>query len=230
MSREKFEITLEAQKTHAATLSALQAEVDASFEAKMKAAWKARFPKSRAKFTLARCLKDLGDEHEVLRKEHWDTVCEPIWQAYSARQDALKAELLALAENLDPQPGEEWTRWYVSWSSTYSSQGFGALQYAVGAAELKADHARYHSLEVKIERTNAHTTKDWGIAHADFEVWVKASPLDLAILDRKPGPTLREAVRLSWKRGVNPRVFNPFLPHGYEEKVGIDYYGNDLKA
>ena len=43
-------------------------------------------------------------------------------------------------------------------------------------------------------------------------------------------PLLREQVRRSWARGVNPRVFNPFLPHGYEEQEGIDYFGRDLRG
>jgi len=46
---------------------------------------------------------------------------------------------------------------------------------------------------------------------------------------RRPGPTLREQVRLCWKRGVNPRVYSPFLPHGYEQSVGLDYFGGETE-
>lgn len=34
-----------------------------------------------------------------------------------------------------------------------------------------------------------------------------------------------EVVRLCWKREVNPRVMYPFLPHGFEERHGLDYFG-----
>ena len=57
-----------------------------------------------------------------------------------------------------------------------------------------------------------------------------ADAVDAEILRRCPPPTLREQVRRSWARGVNPRVFNPFLPHGYEEQVGIDFFGRDLRG
>jgi hypothetical protein len=30
------------------------------------------------------------------------------------------------------------------------------------------------------------------------------------------------------KKGVNPRVYMPFLPHGIEQQLGLDYFGNDL--
>ena len=56
------------------------------------------------------------------------------------------------------------------------------------------------------------------------------SEVDVAILKRKPGCSLREHVRRCWKGGINPRVGNPFLPYGYEEREGLDYQGRDLRV
>ena len=46
--------------------------------------------------------------------------------------------------------------------------------------------------------------------------------MGLRALDYLDGPSLVEQVRMSWRRGVNPRVYNPFLPVGFEEKHGLD--------
>lgn len=64
---------------------------------------------------------------------------------------------------------------------------------------------------------------------ADFEVWVKlAEPVDLVILKHKPGVSMRDFVKQCWARGVNPRVYCPFLPHGFEERQGIDFQGREV--
>jgi hypothetical protein len=61
-----------------------------------------------------------------------------------------------------------------------------------------------------------------------YEVWVSvAEDLDIEVLRLKPDIPLRETVRLCWKRGVNPRVYMPFLPHGYEEQEGLDRFGGE---
>jgi hypothetical protein len=56
-----------------------------------------------------------------------------------------------------------------------------------------------------------------------------AEPLDVEIVKAVGTWTLREWVRRCWKIGSNPRVYNPFLPHGFEEREGISYHGEDLR-
>ncbi len=41
--------------------------------------------------------------------------------------------------------------------------------------------------------------------------------------------SLRDWVKGCWRRGVNPRVYSPYLPHEFEQQNGLDYFGNDLK-
>ena len=54
---------------------------------------------------------------------------------------------------------------------------------------------------------------------------VLADELTGAALDYVQGPSLREWLALCWKRGCNPRVYNPWLPHGIEERLGVTYFG-----
>ena len=44
---------------------------------------------------------------------------------------------------------------------------------------------------------------------------------------RKPVQSFKDQIKSCWKRGVNPRVYNPFLPAGLEEKLGLDYFGGE---
>jgi hypothetical protein len=64
----------------------------------------------------------------------------------------------------------------------------------------------------------------------EFRVMAYTDQTGVEIIKRRPGVTLREWVRRCWKKGINPRVLNPYLPAGYEEKHGLDYWGNDLRA
>ncbi len=60
-----------------------------------------------------------------------------------------------------------------------------------------------------------------------FEVRVNVVPEDLPILKHKDlSVPLVDWVQACWKRGVNPRVYDPFLPHGFEQRHGLDFHGN----
>lgn len=61
-----------------------------------------------------------------------------------------------------------------------------------------------------------------------YEVLAYCCEDDLPLIIHHPPPTIREQVKMCWGRGINPRVYCPFLPHGYEGKVGLDFFGNDL--
>jgi len=114
-------------------------------------------------------------------------------------------------------------------SADYNSQGFGASGYAKGDAQNSLDHATFNNYKAEM-RVNRHESDRWGVNHADFEVWVFTTEIGLEILRRKPTISLRDWLKTCWKRGVNPRVINPFLPSGLEEKLGIDFFGNDVKT
>lgn len=123
-------------------------------------------------------------------------------------------------------------------SEDYRTQGFGAIDYARGMAEMVANQARFYKIPVSI----AQVTPEWAttearrgrrapvggwIPHAEFRVFVEVEHaiIDLLLIQIGPGADLVEQVRLCWARGVNPRVYNPFLPHDFESKHGLDYHG-----
>jgi hypothetical protein len=56
-----------------------------------------------------------------------------------------------------------------------------------------------------------------------------SDPIDVVIIKNKK-ELLRDWLKNCWKRGVNPRVYNPWLPVGLEDKMGLDYFGNEKVA
>ena len=133
-----------------------------------------------------------------------------------------------LAEVRRAGVGGEWFPLDLRSTWDYSSQGFSALRYAEGAVEFTADVARslgfVDGVDLVVQRVPYHETEAC-LAAVRVE-----DAIDVEIVKRSPPPSLREQVRLAWKRGVNPRVYNPFLPHGFEEREGLDYFGGDLRA
>lgn len=103
------------------------------------------------------------------------------------------------------------------YKSTWSSQGWGDVTYARNAAQNEVDRVEHNGYAGVIRECTG----------GQFEILVNVETLDgWTILKKKPGPSLAEWLRRCWKRGVNPRVYSPFLPHGLEEKLGIDFQGN----
>jgi len=147
------------------------------------------------------------------------------------RADALYREVTRLKKLLDElaplaevRRGDEWYYLDSRRAGDYRSQGYSALHYARGSVQLVADVARAEGFVDDVDLV-VLTVDDVVLAAVRV-----ADAVDAEILRRCPPPPLREQVRRSWARGVNPRVFNPFLPHGYEEQVGIDYFGRDLRG
>jgi hypothetical protein len=185
---------------------------------------------------------DYAYAEKVIGAERFEQIRAPFKARAEAAHEAARAaekvaeeaaRAAAVPGVLRRQPGN-WLVLGVTWSSTYSSQT-DPHGYARNAAELNADVARFHGVEVRVEQRDVQRGRSvgpfggpWMSANYYTEVAV-AEPLDVECLKRIGGPTLREQVRMCWARGVNPRVYNPFLPVGYEEKVGIDYFGRDLR-
>jgi len=153
---------------------------------------------------------------------------------FDDRERKINKLLDGLAKELPVQVSKNWKKYDSVWESTYSSQGFGSYKYAKERAEKIADDIKVNGVPVKIEIETKKFEGSGSIfssrnSHSTFNIYVKADKVNREILKRKPGVTFREWIRLCWKRGVNPRVYNPFLPHGLEEKLEIDYFGNDLR-
>lgn len=55
-----------------------------------------------------------------------------------------------------------------------------------------------------------------------YEVWVRAANTVFSLVHPQ---TTRDFVKFCWGRGANPRVYNPFIPYGFEEANKLDYFG-----
>ncbi len=157
---------------------------------------------------------------------------------WGAMRKSIEAGLEALAQVAEIESGPA-RRFSTTYTSSYSSQGFGASSYARGSAESTVAALKHMGVVAEVRRVvptpSAGEARSYGLSGSTypsgerFEVWAElASEVDVAICRRKPGQTLREWVAGCWARGVNPRVYNAFLPHGYEERVGLDYQGRDV--
>ncbi len=109
--------------------------------------------------------------------------------------------------------------------SSYSTQGFGAATYASGYATLVAWQLKQICDWLVVEVICNQLDRSY-----DVMVGVE-SKLDVEILKLKPTAiTLREWLKKCWAVGCNPRVFNPYLPHGIEAKLGLDYFGGEING
>ena len=145
------------------------------------------------------------------------------WDFWGNKEEQIKKELFDAAQELKPAQTKEFVLFDSISSYNWSSQGFGAMKYAYNAAKEKQDICLAFDVECEI-REVISGSDNYGCQYGHYEIWAKTDKIGIEILKRKYLP-LVESIRLSWKRGANPRVDKHWLPHGYEEKVGIDYFG-----
>lgn len=173
------------------------------------------------------------EEVEALRSSllnEYNAILDPLRE----QEKLLKAKLNELALTTPfREPRETWCLWKVHSTYDHLTVGFGATAYAQSSAELREQEAKALGLETRIDRESqkAQFRTFYSVAdeYVTFKVMVKVhGEDDIALLDRKPGMSLREWMKACWSRGKNPRVYNPYLPPGLEEKLCIDYFGRDL--
>lgn len=197
-------------------------EFNAGLRRDQEALFKSMFPK-RKKIDLD-AIKDVPEFTAIY--ERWKAKADAVMADHRKAEEDFDAKLID--EALEEIPATTFLgQVYTSSASNYRSQGFGASNYAEKAAESKADIARFNGFHAEVRPVGSeHRTND-GCRYQDYGVFVNTTDIGWEMLMRRPGPTLRDWLKMCWKRGVNPRVFNPFLSVGLEEKYGIDYFGND---
>lgn len=177
-------------------------------------------------------LKAAGSRKKVV----WFDYQNADWRAaWEARADALtkkqkveraavetKWQILAKLGTKPERVPDTWSLYEWIYGGAYRSTGSGA-HYAKMAAERAADDARAVGLPVRIAAEGEGESPS-------LRVEVETDPAGAEFLKHVPTFGLVETVRLCWKRGVNPRVYYPFLPHGFEEKHGLDYFGGQKTA
>jgi len=182
----------------------------------------ARKKKSRQK------LKDISDAAKILGKGPFEALRAPYAarakekvDEYIRERKARREAILKLCDGLLPQSGDKKIKVETRTTYEFSTQGGAAVFYARNAANILAERIRGLGIEVSIEET---FYKDRVSGFAVFAFL--REELDAELIRNKPFD-LREWLKACRRRGVEPRVFNPFLPHGLEEKLGIDNWEND---
>lgn len=157
------------------------------------------------------------DMVDAIRQALLDAGARAWWDSTLATEKELATAVELAADGHVPirLPDGQWTKYTWIYGGAYRSSGD---RYGRDAAEMQAEHVRYWGVRAEVRD---------GVAGLD--VWAGTDRIGVEAIKRKPSMTLREQVRRCWARCSNPRVFNPFLPHGYEEKVGIDYQGRETR-
>ena len=195
-------------------------DANATYEGEIEAEYRRCYPKR--KYIRAKAVKTLGPWVDDLLAS-WQPRVRAIIERQDAEKQVMEDRLWRCAADCPvPVATDRMTVVAHAWTASYHTQGLGAACYARGAVEGAADTARAAGLDVEI-----HYRKD---ILGSVEAWANTTELGAALLRYKPGPSLREQVRSCWARHVNPRVYHPFLPAGYEESEGIDCFGHDLRA
>lgn len=168
--------------------------------------------------------------HERVRRldtDRWRTMTdeiqaigEDLGRRLTETRETLDEEIDRVAADVEILPGENWHLFSSHWKSTYASSDIGTGKYAECLAQIDVASLVHLGIGTRIERTDRGS-----------DVLVQVSePLDVEVARRRARMPLREFVRLCWSMSCQPRVFDPFLPHGYEEREGLDFFGRDLRT
>lgn len=203
------------------------------FTAIVAAEWKKT--QGRKKFSLSKAATVLPNFAEL--KAPYLARADVIFKANDAEREALKQRLdelaaqIEIAADLKLADKATWVLYGSRSTGDYRSQGFGAEKYAREAARNVLDHLEANGIdgEIREDRREPIISCGWSMSSVTFNVYAGCDETVCEVVRRKPGVDLVEWVRRQWARGCNPRVANPFIPTGFEEKHGLDYFGGYVK-
>lgn len=165
-------------------------------------------------------LTDLGQERMGAIRGPFVTLAEAARDAYDDARNSGKRALFDLSETSAIMAGEVMREVSRASVGDYRSQGCGSERYAKGDVQVKLAAARYLAPHIAAEIVEEGRVF---ILRASVMTGLDARILEMR-LNHFP---LREWVRTCWKVGINPRVLDPYLPHGYEEAQGLDFFGGE---
>jgi hypothetical protein len=197
--------------------------VSVAYREEMQAAWKAlqKQQGTRRRFDWEQACTAFP-EIEAKWREAGANLVTPLLQAI---KDA-EARLIALAETLPLPESDEWVLLGSCSGSEYHTQGFGANSYAKASASLILPKAEYYGLTVELRESQRERGEYY--ANGQYDVYARTTELGREILDRKPEPPFRDVAKRLLQQSRNLRVYYPFLPHGWEEANGLDFWGNEI--
>ena len=160
----------------------------------------------------------------ILTAEEYNTIFDAFTKLSTDKFDALKlAEdaftraLLLIADGAtfsDPAQRTEWREW----KSIYGYHSAG-LHYGAKVAQWWAYVATHY---YGVQARSAASGHGGGVCE------VFATARDVRLMEFRVAWSLRDEVQWLLQHGCDPRVIHPFLPWGYEERVGLDAFGNDV--
>lgn len=178
-----------------------------------------KFPRRR-KVTMKALKVEMGEELRAAEEGFERGLQYRCWEAEHGIK-ATKEEMSRLGAV--PKGGDK--RLCYHWVYPNFTQGLGQDHYDRKTAERYKLHAEQNGIEAEIEVTQTGAKRRYN----SYKVFVFVEhPADLEMLRLAPGMTMREFVKWAWGNGVNPRVYHPFLPHGFEEQNGLDFFGNEV--
>jgi hypothetical protein len=120
----------------------------------------------------------------------------------------------ALAPQADRAPQPEMTQLRESNASTYSSQTQQNkyARHALAADEEVLTRAGFTTEVVVINESRGHTAYGWDYHTQDYGLRANATEWQLDAVRRSVSLTTGEWIDLLKRRGVNPMVYDPFLP------------------
>lgn len=146
----------------------------------------------------------------------------------------LEEQLDKAAESLPLPVTTDWNLVYEL-SENYFSTQTNSGSYSKGLVEWEAEKLRRVGIDAQV-RGSVKPPEFSQVAGFPcrrtiyYQVWAKTTTIGYAQLGYMPSPPQRDFLQFMWRRGLNPRVYRPHLPHGLEEKLGLDFYGNDISA
>lgn len=234
---EYIEITKELKSLSDSYKSTVIIPITNDFNQELSIAWKKLFPKKKLpQYTnykkekvvnYAKIQEQLGTQGKEIY-DKFKIIAKKADDDFHAKLNVLKNDVKAFNESYIPSPNDilsesqkdQWTKQFICSNSTYSSQGYGADKYAHDHVQQLVDVFSYFNIPASIICENQSP-------ELRYYYILAACPQHICSIIQSKNLPLKDWIKNCWKRGVNPRVYNPFLPPGLEEKLGLDYFGNE---
>jgi hypothetical protein len=183
---------------------------DKRYQDQILAAYKKQFPRSKVT-DLSKVMKKLPEETITSISEPLTVLGKKELDHKKRQEKLLDALLYSLSNAMEIKQTEEYRDLTSRSSYDYWSQGFGASTYAKNAVKVYLQDLEKEGIDCKIEERNVEHIGEWSVHSANYVLMAKIEPWQFdCILRRTKYDPLQWAVDC-WKRGVNPKVYNPFL-------------------
>jgi len=192
----------------------------ALFEERLALHYFAKYPRRKKPPSCSKFEKEMPEAYAAIADKLIDEI-QGLQASYLDLKKGSAEKLNTLADSIEVEASSERLKFEEVWETTYSSQGSPRL-YAKHKAQEISDHLEFCGV-----RSEVNTVEKAGRT-ASFVVYARCAAEDFEVLRHKTPLPLKEQIRRCWKSGANPRVYLPFLPYGYEEANGLDFYGGYL--